>query len=367
MIAEEKTDLLEIARQLRSTPPDIDPILAAATGFYELTHSLAKVYPMQVAPLGSRLKALHQEIEAHLLATGSPTEKSSYGIPRVPASAIADSSFAEFIKEPCPVIFDRAAADSAAVREWSPEFFLRNYGDFPCYLAKQTDWEIQGTLSDAIDDILNPKTETRYAHNIANIFNEHPDLEAMLELERFLPHLGPGRHMGTHLFIGGPGTGTAFHCANNLNVFMNVYGRKEWHFVHPKYSFWMYAELQKNGSAADSPIDHNKSAAEQSDNYPLFQQVPVYSAVLEPGDVMINPPWWWHAINNKTDATIACAVRWLPQATRNSHPVFSVAQNLVPNAKEVMKILRDPKGRMTDELYRNTFEPTSRLSTQRAD
>jgi hypothetical protein len=47
--------------------------------------------------------------------------------------------------------------------------------------------------------------------------------------------------------------------------------------------------------------------------------------------------------------------------------VFSVAQNLVPNAKEVMKILRDPKGRMTDELYRNTFEPTSRLSTQRAD
>ncbi len=217
-------------------------------------------------------------------------------------------------------------------------------------------------MSDAIDDILNPKTETRYAHNIANIFNEHPDLEAMLELDRFLPHLGPGRHMGTHLFIGGPGTGTMYHCANNLNVFMNIYGRKEWFFVAPKYSFWMYAELQMNGSAADSPVDHNTSPADQADKYPLFQHVPVYRAVLEPGDVMINPPWWWHAINNKTDATIACAVRWLSQATKNPHPVFSAAQNLVPNAKQVMEVLRDPEGRMTDELYRNTFEPTTRLT-----
>ncbi len=362
MTTDQKTDLLEIARKLRETPPTADPVTAAAMGFYELSHSLAKVYPMQTAPVASKLRALHKEIEAKLLAADFQPEETSFGIPRVPASAIEDPEFAEFIKEPCPVIFEGAARETAAVRDWSPEFFLERYGDFPCYLAKEGDWEIEGSLADAIDDILNPKTETRYAHNIANIFNEHPDLEAMLELERFLPHIGPGRHMGTHLFIGGPGTGTMYHCANNMNVFMNIYGRKEWFFIHPKYSFWLYAELQKNGSAADSPVDHNTPASEQADKYPLFQQVPFYRAVLEPGDVMVNPPWWWHAINNKTDATIACAVRWLPQATKNAHPVFSTAQNLVPNAKKVMEVLRDPKGRMTDELYRNTFEPTSRLT-----
>ena len=127
--------------------------------------------------------------------------------------------------------------------------------------------------------------------------------------------------------------------------------------MHPKHTFWMYGLLHKTGGYGDSPIDHNRPAKEQSDRFPLFEQVPVYSARLGPGDVLINPPWWWHAINNVTGATIGCAARWLPHVIRDANPVFSLAQRMVPHAEEVMKVMRDPKARITDELYREGFEP----------
>ena len=113
-------------------------------------------------------------------------------------------------------------------------------------------------------------------------------------------------------------------------------------------------------SVSHHPIDHNQPASAQREKFPLFEQVPVYSARLNPGDVLINPPWWWHAINNVTPSTIGCAVRWIPEQIQDANPVFSVAQRMVPHAKEVMRVLRDPKARLTDELYRATFEPIRR-------
>ena len=131
---------------------------------------------------------------------------------------------------------------------------------------------------------------------------------------------------------------------------------KDWFFVHPKYAFHMYGFMQRHGGAAESPIDHNRPASEQKDKFPLFEHVPVYSARLSPGDVLINPPWWWHAINNVTSATIACAVRWIPQTRHDPNPVYSLAQRMVPHSREVMNALRDPEARITDELYRERFQ-----------
>jgi hypothetical protein len=356
----QEISLVDIARRLRESPPNVDPITAGAIDFYEFSRSMSDAYPMQFAPLSKHIKALHQELQEKLLATGAKVAEGHRDIPRVPPETLSESDFEEFIKNPCPVIFEGAARDVQAVREWSPAFFKQNYGNHACLLATETDWDIKGTLADAVDDILSGTEVSRYAHNIANVFNEHPDLEAQLELQRFLPHLGPGRHLGTHLFLGGSRTGTAFHCANNLNIFFNVHGQKEWFFVHPKHTFWMYGVLQANGAAGDSEIDHNQPASAQREKFPLFEQVPVYSARLNPGDVLINPPWWWHAINNLTPSTIGCAVRWIPEGIGESNPVFSVAQRMVPHAKEVMRVLRDPKARLTDELYRATFEPIRR-------
>ena len=349
--------LVEIARQMAESPPSADPITAAAMDHFELCRSLSDAFPMQFAAHAARLTDLRSRLEELLLRRGGAGDEAERDIPRVPPEALAESDFEQFVRRPCPVIFEGAARDVTAVRQWTPEYFGEHYGDYPCLLATEDKWDIPGTLSDAIDDILHPKEENLYAQNIANIFNDHPDLEGELELERFLPISAGAGTWGRTCFIGGSKTGTNFHCANNLNIFFNVHGRKEWFFVHPKHTFWMYGLLHKTGGYGDSPVDHRRPAIEQSDAFPLYAQVPVYSARLEPGDVLINPPWWWHAVNNLTDATIACAVRWTPYEIEDSNPVFSLAQSLMPHTKDVRRALRDPKARITDELYREGFEP----------
>ena len=192
--------------------------------------------------------------------------------------------------------------------------------------------------------------------NLTNIFNDHPDLEAQLDLDKYAALSGSRRHIGTHFFLGGSKTGVPWHCASNLNLFFNIYGKKHWHFAHPQHSFWMYGLVHKSGSYADSPVDHTKPAKDQP-KFPLYANVPVYQAVLSPGDVLLNPPWWWHAITNVTSSIIACATRWLTTGIVESNPTYSVAQRLVPYSKEVKKFLRNPKARMTDELYRAVFDP----------
>ena len=41
-----------------------------------------------------------------------------------------------------------------------------------------------------------------------------------------------------------------------------------------------------------------------SQAFPLFQYCPVYSTVLDEGDVLFNPPYWWHSIRNVTETTV---------------------------------------------------------------
>ena len=52
------------------------------------------------------------------------------------------------------------------------------------------------------------------------------------------------------------------------------------------------------------PDQYNKEA------FPLFEYCPVYHARLNPGDVLFNPPWWWHAIKNVTPTSVGVASRW---------------------------------------------------------
>jgi hypothetical protein len=110
------------------------------------------------------------------------------------------------------------------------------------------------------------------------------------------------------LFVGRAGTGTPLHHAANYNMFYMIDGKKQWHFVDPYDSIMGYP-LSIFGRAANFmfclfPDEYNKEA------FPLFEYCPVYSAVLDPGDVLFNPCYWWHAVKNVTPTTVAVASRW---------------------------------------------------------
>ena len=129
----------------------------------------------------------------------------------------------------------------------------------------------------------------------------------LFQYERLEPycHLKVGYEQ---IFVGRQGTGTPFHHAAVYNWFYQVDGKKHWWFIDPYDSFLTYPVAILGRAAGFSfclfPYEYNEKA------FPLFQYCPMYSAVLEPGDVLFNPPWWWHAIKNVTETTVAVASRW---------------------------------------------------------
>jgi len=217
-----------------------------------------------------------------------------------------------------PLVIRGLIKDSAAVRNWSADYFLQNYGDTKLLTLRKPEHKKNGaytsftealdfqdlTLRDSIKAMCDG-SEMLYINNITQIFADHPKLVEELELDRIKPvdsGINPKNWLKINLFMGGPGTGSSLHCAVGGNFFFNIHGKKRWILIDPKYSKYLKStpsdefEFVISGHDIENPSD-------------ILNRIPKFEVTLEPGDVLYNPPWWWHYVRNESDFTIGCAVR----------------------------------------------------------
>lgn len=230
-----------------------------------------------------------------------------------------------------PMVIRGFAKDHACVQKWTPEYFLERYGEFKVwYSSTEKLWEDGARLADCIRDTLSGDKSRTYVENLSDIFNAFPELHEQVGIERIGTFLSgiASYHKIAQLFIGGPGTGASFHCANELNCFLNIYGQKRWTFVHPKYSAAMYSTNFNKGIFVGSFVKHRAPKGFIEAKQPLYNRIPKLEIVLQPGDMLINPPWWWHAVDNLGAATIAVASRWriLTEYARQN-PLYDFVQS----------------------------------------
>jgi hypothetical protein len=88
--------------------------------------------------------------------------------------------------------------------------------------------------------------------------------------------------------------GSDFHCAGANNWFIQVVGRKRWEFLMPKYSPYLWP---LRGGLVNF-WNGNENMARDSAHLPREY------VDLNPGDVLLNPPWQWHKIVSKFDRYI---------------------------------------------------------------
>jgi len=87
-----------------------------------------------------------------------------------------------------------------------------------------------------------------------------------------------------------------------------INGKKKWYFIDPNDSilispFWQHG-VAANFTFALYPDEY------EEETFPLIKYCPYYTAILEEGDVLFNPPWWFHAIKNISEKSVAIASRW---------------------------------------------------------
>ena len=253
----------------------------------------------------SLLNVLHEwlsnRIIAQMKANGHNPESSEVPIPEYDWKNGSPAEFCEtFVKRPHPVILRGFMKDHQLLRDLSWDTVMNKYGEEDVYLTKK---ELDG-FPGKLKDVNDPNV---YLHNSEVLFNKYPQIRDLFEYERLEPYLEMKAGY-EQIFVGKKGTGSPFPNASVYNMFYMIEGTKKWFFVDPYDTFLAYP-ITLLGKAASVlfvlwPTDYNREA------FPLFKYCPVYSAELEPGDVLFNPPWWWHSIKNTSEKSVAVASRW---------------------------------------------------------
>jgi hypothetical protein len=117
-------------------------------------------------------------------------------------------------------------------------------------------------------------------------------------------------------------SGSTVHCAPADNMFLNIKGQKEWFFFDRTYTPLIQPTYSKYAVYAISELYENMQEEYFEGlmkNHPFFKHIPVYRCVLKEGDLLFNPPFWWHRVQNLTDFTVGCATRyWASKEAANS-------------------------------------------------
>ncbi len=219
----------------------------------------------------------------------------------------------------CPVILRGVLKNTNAVKLWNKDFFYK-YADtkllalvgegankFNAYTSFTRALTVKKiSLENFLDNLDMIDKKMIYINNVTSIFVAHPELIKDLNIN-ILKRLGSNitnlTWLKVNLFMGGPGTGSSLHCAGAGNYFFNVYGKKKWVLIDPIYTKFLKSTPAKDLSFVISGRDI------EDKNDEVLSKIPRYEFTLEPGDILYNPPWWWHYVKNESDFTIGCAIR----------------------------------------------------------
>lgn len=282
----------------------------------------------------SWLKTLQDELLVDLKARNAPHgNATTYKIPTFEFKDMDPMVFfRDYVTQGKPCILKNTPIKAM---KWTTEVLAQKAGNFRTNM-RCMDGSVQNyTLKQYVDSRNGDRA--CYFDNNANIFEEYPELEEELEMNKFYVHMSGANNNKNYLFSQMfmsvfDTTGALFHCANYNNLFFMIQGRKKWTFIDPSNSFLMYPFF--NDMFKDSKswltwfITHHPNAQQLIDtHFPLFNYAPKYVAILEPGDILINPTWNWHEVENIDKDSIGIASRWLiPQIYPYSNSLFSFLQ-----------------------------------------
>ena len=205
----------------------------------------------------------------------------------------------KFVVNPMPVVLRGFGLDTGAVQRWSFDSIVEKCGD--------VEVDLTGPTSDWLGPLKQVRDPNVYCASADAPFARFPELADELGIPKLQPYL-QRTNTFNQFFIGRKATGSGFHCAGIWNFFMMIEGEKKWTFVDPELTWMMYPSIRVGAVAFSSLVFF----PDQSDPsvYRLYKYCPRYSVHLKPGDVLFDPPWWWHTVENKTPTSVAVATRW---------------------------------------------------------
>jgi len=226
----------------------------------------------------------------------------------------ADAFYERWIRKPHPVVIK---GFKSKAQLWSVQGLADRFSETKVIFTNQDAQNYKAPLSHLFED------PNSVVHNCGSLFVEHPEIINELSMKSFEPYMRARGPVGQLFFANKKGTGTPLHCASNFNLFFQFEGRKRWWFIDPNHTMLLYPfSTDTNAYQVSTVSMPNNPDIEK--NFPLFKYCPRYRVELEPGDVLLSPSWWYHAVENVTERTLAAASRWFPPDMVDTNRLYSV-------------------------------------------
>ena len=283
----------------------------------------------------SKSRPLNPEIVDGLKQNLRPLGKAQFReLPRFKVEDITPRVFQDAIRESIPFVIENLLGN-ADMLNWNVDYLDRHIGKIEVPIHQltangYTSGEInrKGTFHEVFEDMRLGLGARKYIDNVSDVFDQCPQLMKDIPLDRLKQYMAR-RFWGQQLFLGGKETGSRFHCASQCNLFIMVDGIKNWLFAHPRASVLFQPRMNPYGIYSYSDVYDLHTPDEQAQT--LFDRIPLLRTSLAKGDVLLNPPWWWHSVKNATAQTIAMATRWEAPYFLNDNWFYSIIQFLTPH------------------------------------
>lgn len=246
-----------------------------------------------------------------------------------------------------PVVIRGLAKRDPTFRPWDFDAFVDTYGDDEVLLS----CPVRDGYTGRLREIDIPGV---YVQNSEVLLIRHPELLLRAAFPNLLQTVAANKSfIGiAQLFVGRKNTGTWWHCAGRSNFFTQLAGRKRWRFIDPGQAPRLFPITEGAGRSTfyrstnpeASPTRRKMAAVLQEELHATpamrraMERCTIQQVDLEPGDVLLSPDWWWHDVENLTDASIGMAARFLT-GPRSRRCVFDVARSL--NVTHALERLHD--------------------------
>ncbi len=283
----------------------------------------------------------------------------------IPINKLDALSIPEFRKKHqsphIPVVLTGAAKEWTCCQTWSPEFFAERYGDDEVTLLQIATEDLGRPQFEPIGQTISLQElverlrqgDRDFYWRFSPLMHRHPELQEDFDstwLQSFREWNAYRGFELFQLFMGCRGTNTALHNAPASNLFVQVYGRKRWLIYAPIYNPIFDPPLTR------SPYFFSKFDPEHPDSalFPGCEHMICYETVLDPGDVLYLPPYYWHQVTNLTDS-IGVGYRWI---TLSSMMSASFIQTLLTFMSTNPPVFRNPVSRRNQDPDLVTKVPT---------
>jgi len=225
--------------------------------------------------------------------------------------ALVERYWPELYKRNIPLVVTGAMDDWVALRDWTPDFFAELLTGME-HPLRATDDEgeyafvnhVKRTIivSDYIRALGSERLQGTRRPFFGNIPIQDPDIAhwfTSLMNDFSFPDVAPER-IGdeVRLWIGAQGQKSTVHNDSNHGFNAQVYGRKRFRLWSPDQHPYIYA-VRISDDTWVSPVDWQQPNFEE---YPKFAQAEGAEVILEPGEMLYIPAFWWHAARSESVA-----------------------------------------------------------------